>query len=192
MRTTYRPKPLGGGGEGINRSLGALWVSLAMLALGAVLAVLPGCRARKRAAAGDEYQKELRAHQARFMEFQERYPALERRVAEAREKSPRDVSRIVTEELLPLFDGLAKGYRDVVRSGRAYVALLPSSVKARQPLQRQLDSFEEQQRLMERIRDTYREEAALQGKAPLDRAALEAVYARRGAAASRMQQSASE
>lgn len=152
------------------------------------MALSAGCQAKKRAAAGEHYQRELRAHQARFAEFQERYPALERQIAEARDKAPGNVVRVVRSELLPLLDGLSRGYRDMVRSGRAYVALLPSSMEAREALRRQLDAFEEQQRFMDQIRDSYREEATLYARDPVDRAALEEVFSRRAAAALRMQQ----
>lgn len=161
-----------------------------LMASCAAVCAFAGCRARQRTAAGEAYRKELRAHQGRFQRFQERYPDVERRLAEARDKAPAQVAGIVDRKLVPLLDGLVRSYSSVVRSGRTYVALLPSSVDAREALRRQLDGFEEQRRLMEQIRGTYQEEATLFRQGRPERAALEEVFERRAAAVRKMQDGA--
>lgn len=146
-----------------------------------------GCRARERGAAADAYGAELRAHRARFQAWEERYPGIEARLAEARQNRPEEVVRIVEGELLGLLGELVQGYSAMVRSGRRYVALLPRSVKARDELRDQLDVFQEQQRLMRRILRTYVEEADLFRPGRPDQAALQEVWSRRLDAARQMQ-----
>lgn len=165
------------------------------LALAGILAaalVPSGCEGAKRQAAADAYSRELSAHRARFQEFQERYPGIEKRLGEARQKAPDDVVRLVEREMLPLLDKLARGFTPMIRAGRAYVERLPDSVKARKDLQRQLGVFGRQQRLMRQIHRSYVDEAALFRKGRPDQAALQDVFARRLRAARRMQTSAGE